>query len=252
MRRWLCIGIAPALLALCACSNGGSETGNPSLPLRIGLNARSSDPEAVAVSTGTAGTVIAEAWVAFGEFAFLRDEQCALLGEYDIIGPTLGVVDLSRPDARITVEVAPASYCGLVVPLHTTTPSADLPDGAPGELAGHSIVLRGERADGTAFFLTHPEQDEIELAAEDGAFEVAAEGARLLLSFDAAIWMQDVDLDLAEVGADEVIRVDATSNRILLDAFERNLECSLELYDDLDDDGAVSADDPLLARCAVD
>jgi hypothetical protein len=252
MRRWPPAGIAPVLLALCACADGGSETGNPALPMRIGLNARSSDPEAVAISTGTAGTVIAEAWVAFGEFAFLQGEQCASLGDYDVTGPTLDVVDLSRSDARITVEVSPASYCGLVVPLHTATPSAELPDGAPDELAGHSIVLRGERADGTAFVLTHPEQDEIELASEDDAFEVAAEGARLLLSFDAAIWMQGVDLDLAELGADDVIRIDGTNNRALLDAFERNLECSLELYEDSDDDGAVGASDPLLARCAPD
>lgn len=241
-----------ALLALCACSAGGSETGNPSLPMRIGLNARSSDPEAVAVSSGTAGTVIAEAWVAFGEFLFLRGVECDALGDYDVTGPTLEVVDLSRADARITVDVTPGSYCGLVVPLHTATPSAQLPGDAPGELAGHSIVLRGERADGTPFLLTHPEQDELELAAEDGEFEAAPDGVRLLLSFDAAVWMRGVDLDAGEVGDDGVVRIDGDDNRALLDAFELNLECSLELYEDRDDDGTVSDGDTRVALCAAD
>ena len=56
-------------------------------------------------------------------------------------------------------------------------------------------MLRGERTDGTPFLLTYPEQDEIELAAEDGEFEAAPDGVRLLLSFDAAVWMRGVDLD---------------------------------------------------------
>jgi hypothetical protein len=243
---------AAALFALCACSAGGSETGNPVQPMPIGLDARSSDPGAVAVATssGAAGTVIDQAWVAFGELTFLRGAECDALGDYDYEGATAHVADLASPDARITVDVAPDGYCGLVVPLQMQTPS--LPERAPPELADHSIVLLGERADGTAFVLTHPEQDELELAAQDAAFVVAPDGADLLLSFDVAIWMDGVDLEAAEVDGDGVIRIDAGSNRALLDAFEVNLECSLELYGDGDADGAVSPGDPLLARCAPD
>jgi hypothetical protein len=220
--------------------------------MRIGLNARSSDPEAVAVTSGTAGTVIAEAWLALGEFLFVSGVACEQLGDFDVTGPTLAVVDLSRADARVTVEVSPGGYCGLVVPLHTATPGAELPEDAPSELAGHSIVLRGERADGTPFVLTHPEQDELELASDDGEFAVAPDGPRLLLSFDAAIWMRGVDLDSAQVGDDGTIRIDGSTNRALLDAFELNLECSLELYEDGDDDGEVGSDDVRLAGCAPD
>jgi hypothetical protein len=243
------IARAALLVAAAGCAAGGSETGNPAVPMRIDLDARSSDPDAVAVavSSGAAGTVIDEAWVAFGELAFLRGAECAMLGDYDVDGPTAHVADLARAGARLTVEVAEGDYCGLVVPLMSRT--TDLPEDAPEELATHSIVLRGRRADGTPFLLTHPEQDELELAARETAFAVDSGAADLLLSFDVAVWMEDVDLDAAEI-ADGVIRIDAENNRTLLDAFERNLECSLELYADEDDDSTVSTPDPLLASCA--
>jgi hypothetical protein len=241
-----------ALVTLVACSSGGSETGNPVLPTRIGLDARSSDPDAVAVavSSGAAGTVIDAAWLAFGELALLRGAECAQLGDYDSDGPTEHVADFAQSDARITVEIVPDDYCGLVLPLELQTP--ELPAEAPRELADHSIVLLGERGDGTPFMLTHPEQDELELAAEDGTFEVAPRRAELLLSFDVAVWMKGVNLDSAVIEDDGSIRIDADHNRALLDAFERNLECSLELYRDLDEDGAVGPGDELLARCAPD
>ena len=46
--------------------------------------------------------------------------------------------------------------------------------------------------------------------------------------------------------------VDTPALVLDLDAFERNLECSLELYRDVDGDGAVGPGDPLLAHCAPD
>ena len=50
----------------------------------------------------------------------------------------------------------------------------------------------------------------------------------------------------------KIEKIDGDDNRALLDAFELNLECSLELYRDADDDGAVSSADPRLAHCAAD
>ena len=128
---------------------------------------------------------------------------------------------------------------------------AALPDDAPMQLADHSVVLTGTRADGTPFMLMHAEQDELEVVADDGSFEVEDGGPRLLLAFDVAAWMGDVDLANAEVDADGTIRIDDTRNPTLHAAFDLSLECSLDLYFDRDDDGALNGTiDPHVARCA--
>jgi hypothetical protein len=237
------------LVLLCACDTGGSETGNP-VVTRMGLGLRSGDPDVIDVgSSGAGGTVLQEAWLAFGEVTLLSEDECANLGEIDIFGPTLVAADLARGDTRIRLEVAAQAYCGLAVPLNLHSAADELPEDAPEGLADHSIVLRGMRADGTPFELMHAEQETLELA---GDFDVEPDGPALLLYFDVAQWMQGIDLDAAELGDDGVIHIDVEHNRALLDAYEVNLECSLELYSDVDEDGLPSDDDPVLARCFED
>ena len=240
-----------AIVAWSACA-GGSETGNPAVPTEIALSVRSTDPDLVALNRGTgvdagAGNVVLrEAWIAFGEAAFLDDADCARFGELEVQGETLVIADLAHAGALLSIDARAEGHCGLVVPLPSR--NAIVPTGAPSELSTHSIVLKGERADGTAFLLTHPEHDELELAAIGGMLEPLEH--RLLLAFDVAIWMRDVELDAAVIGDDGIIHIDAQTNRALLDRFEENLECSLELYADADEDGAVSSGDDLLATCA--
>lgn len=244
MRRALAV-LSTVAMAACA---GATETGNPAVPVDIQLDVRTSDASAVGIRAGAADTVIEEAWVALGEPLFLDEGNCGVLDEYPL-GPTLLAADLAAPDARIELEIRPRSYCGLVLPLQQNSP--ELPDEAPSELADHSIVLTGTRADGTPFLLMHAEQDELEVIADDGSFEVEEDGPLLLLAFDVAALMRDVDLDGAQVDTDGVIRIDATQNPGLHVAFDLSLECSLDLYFDVDDDGALdTAIDPHVARCA--
>ena len=240
----------PVALLLGSCA-GGDEIGNPVAPVELKLGAFSSDPMVVAIAEPAAvGSVIDQAWVSFGRFTFLSGSDCALLNDYSIEQPTLVVADLARPGTHIEAEVPVGSTCGIVVPLQAETDP--LPGDAPAELATHSVVLRGERADGTPFLLTHPEQDELELLPEGGKLEVREGDPPLLLAFDVATWMATVDLDAGEVGEDGVVHIDAEQNPPLLDAFEEAAECSLMLVSDLDADGEVDPDDPLLARCAPD
>lgn len=240
---------ATSLLAsvLMACA-GATETGNPAVPVDIQLDVRTSEASAVGIRTGASETVIEETWVALGEPLFLEEGNCGVLDEYPL-GPTQLVADLAAPDARIELEVRAQSYCGLVLPLQQESP--ELPAGAPSELADHSIVLTGTRADGTPFMLLHAEQDELEVVADDGSFEVEEDGPLLLLAFDVAALMRDVDLDNADVDTDGVIRIDAMQNSGLHIAFDVSLECSLDLYFDVDDDGVLDDTvDPHVARCA--
>jgi hypothetical protein len=240
-------GIAALALLVCACSGGGSETGNP-VAAEIALSLRTSDERAVALSSGAAGTVIEEAWVAFGEISFLDPEQCAQIGDLDVEGETRLIANLAEPGVVLSLEVPERSYCGLVAPVENDNPELADTDA----LRDHSIVIRGEREDGTAFLLRHSEQDELELAADEGSIEVSSGGPPLILAFDVATWMAGVDLEGAQVAGDGTIAIDITSNRALLDQFEVNLECSLELYEDSDGDGLVTGADRRLAHCAVD
>jgi hypothetical protein len=249
-RRLAQLGRATGFAFLCswtACA-GGSETGNPVLPTEIALSVRSSDPGLIAVSEGAQGSVLSEAWIAFGDVAFLNEEQCAMFGEIEGSATTLVIANLARAGVVISIDAEPDGHCGMVVPLPARNDV--LPSGAPDELRGNSIVLRGERADGTPFLLTHPEHDDLELEATDGVID--ALDRTLLLSFDVAVWMRDVDLDGATVGDDGVIHINGAENTERLDRFEVNLECSLELYADGNGDGSVDASDELLAKCFPD
>jgi hypothetical protein len=242
---------AYVLLALClvACETGGSETGNP-VATQMGLGLRTGDPGVIGIRSGEGGAVLQEAWLAFGEVTFLGPEQCANFGEIDVIGPTKRIADLTRENQPLSFELSEPSHCGLAVPLNPS--NDDLPRGAPAALGDHDIVLRGERADGTRFELLHSEQETLELKAEGGQFRIERGGPDLLLSFDVAQWLNRIDLDSTEPGDDGVIHIDEPNNPALIEAFETNLECSLQLFSDQDDDGAVGDDDPVLARCIPD
>jgi hypothetical protein len=237
-----------ACIATSACA-GGSETGNPAPPTQIDLGIRTTDPNAVAVSNAAESTVIQEAWVAFGQPAFLADEECGLLDSYPHKGPTLIAADLAAPDVRVEVDVEPGAYCGMVVPIENKT--RDLTGDTPAELRNHSIVVRGHRSDGVAFTLAFPEQDELELQAlgSAGMFDVRPHEP-LLLAFDVATWMDDVDLDHAELEDDGAILIDDAHNLPLLAIFEANIDCSLDLFEDTNGSGALETGDRRIARCS--
>lgn len=250
MRLALRRAAATAVVCLCACA-GGTETGNPAVPIEIALGLRSSEPSVIALNAGAAGTVVKQAWVAFGEPVFVDVGGCGSLEDAGEPGATRAVTDLASPDATIDLDVPAKTYCGMWVPLQGETPADELPPDAPDELAHHSIVLRGERDDGTPFLLMHAEQDELEIVATKATFDVSELGPTLILAFDVADWMRDIDLDNAELNADGEIVIDPPSNAALHAAFDRQLECSLELYLDEDENGGLDeGTDTLVGRCA--
>jgi hypothetical protein len=231
------------------CCAGGTETGNPFRPIPIELQVRSTDPQTVAISQGTGGTVIEQAWFAIGVISFIREGQCSEFAEIDYpVGESLVTADFTDEKTVVEIDIESGSYCGVIVTLQKRT--TELPDGAPPELGDHSVVLVGQRADGVSFILAHPEQDELEIINQvSGPFSVGPSEDPLSLSFDMAILLKDVNLDAAELDPDGTIHIDEQSNRELLDGFEYNLECALTLYTDADDNGELDTNDTLLATC---
>ncbi len=247
MKRSVALGLL--LLTMLSCA-GGSETGNPAVPTLLGLQVLSSNPEAVAVSQGAGGTVIEEAWFSFGPFNFLPEGFCEDMEFDNRSGPTSVVADLAREGTQIELELDSGVYCGAIVALEPIT--SVFPNAAPEELSDHSVVVKGESPDGVPFILAYPERDELEILSVAGPFAVEASEDALLLVFDVSILMEGVALDTAELSPDGDIRIDAENNEQLLEAFEDNLECALELYGDADSDGMLGDDDMLLASCSED
>lgn len=242
------VGLAALVLHFVCCA-GGSETGNPFRPIPVELQVRSSDPQVAAVSEEAGGTVIERAWFSFGVISFIGDDQCSDPGRFNYeVGDSLVTTDLVDEGTVVDMDIVAGEYCGVIVPLQRRT--SVLPDGAPTELSDHSVVLKGKRADGVSFTLAHPEQDELEIIHQvSGTFDVGPSEDPLLLSFDVAILLKDVDFETADIAPDGTIRIDEHNNRELLDDFEYNLECALTLYADADNNGELDSSDRLLATC---
>lgn len=231
------------------CCAGGSETGNPFRSIPIELQVRSSDPQVAAVSEAAGGTVIEQAWFSFGIIAFIGDEQCSDPDGLNYeVGDSLVTADLADEGTVVEIDMEVGKYCGVVVPLKKWI--SVLPDGAPDELSDHSIVLKGKRADGISFTLAHPDHDELEIINPvSGHFSVGPTKELLLLSFDLAILMKEMELDTADLAPDGTIHIDEQNNLELLKTFKYNLECALTLYADADNNGELDSSDRLLSTC---
>lgn len=245
----LVVGLALAgLVAVGAAGCAGTETGNP-FQVELRADAHSSDPAAVAVGAGGA-VVVTEAWLALDLVRWSPSFDCVGLvaegvaefgtADHAAGGSTLSVFDLPEGD-----------YCRAYLPF--VRAAAPLPEGAPPELEGSTIVLTGElTASGTPFRLVSRLEQTVDvhaLSALGGRFALAADQPALFLGFDVARWFAAVDLAGAEIDGEGVAVIDGSSNTGLLNAFEADMAAGIELYRDLDRDGAVDApDDELLAR----
>jgi hypothetical protein len=70
------------------------------------------------------------------------------------------------------------------------------------------------------------------------------ENRYLLVGFDLAVWLGDLELDDADVEPNGDILIDED----LLEDFEDNLEEAINLFDDSDEDGDLDEDDDPLAE----
>jgi len=241
----LAVAAGLALAALAAAGCAGTETGNP-FQVELRADAHSSDPGAVAVGEGGA-VVVSQAWLALDAIAWFPAFDC--VGTISDDSADFGTADHAAAGAVLEeFELVEGTYCRAVLPfVHAAAP---LPEGAPAELEGSSLVITGEvAASGTPFFLVSRLERTIDIRAVGQGFTLESDRPGLFLGFDVATWFAGVDLAGAELDGDGVAVIDDTSNPDLLSAFESDLAAGIELYRDLDQDGSVdSPDDELLAR----
>ena len=144
--------------------------------------------------------------------------------------------DLELPEGR---------YCGVSFPLIVAGKDVGT---APMQLAEHSIVIVGKRDDGATFELRSTFAKDLFLEAPAGGFAMDDADGSVLIGFDVAVWLSEVDLDSASIGADRNVLVDATHNPHLLADFDRNVQRGVALYRDAKASGQVEPDAKPLAE----
>lgn len=227
----------------------GTDVGNG----RSVVELQSFGYEATAVTTRSlvlgSGTRIDQALVAIERVRLSPGTDCeeGPTSEIDAEGPfvsdLVGVGFLATPPR---FEVDTGSYCAFELGLHKL--DAVGTTGAPAELVGLSVLVRGVRADGVSFEIRSERGEEFKLRATGGAFSLAEGEQPLILAYELSSWIDALDLDSLS-GDPIVVSPDENSER--LDAFEQAVEASARLFEDRDRDGRLgddeSTDDDALA-----
>lgn len=229
--------LLPALVASTAGCSGGTETGNPPFTGALSYTGYSSEPSRVGVRAAGSALSVREAWLDLEGVSLSASGRCGLSSDAALALPGLGVGDHAAGAHVVTsFEATSAVFCQVEIPFVR----AAAPASGPAQLPGNSILLLGELADGTPFSVASRLTPVVALEATAGGFSLAPERAHLLLAFDFAAWLADVDFDGAERAGGEV-RIDASHNLAALHAFEGRLSRGVSLHRDVDGDGVLDA-----------
>ncbi len=208
----------------------GTDVGNPQqAPPQMHLEFSVFDDTASEALPMDNGLEIDEAWMVFTRLSLRHADTCD-----EDVDLTLGepiVADLLDPESVIgTRELYywRGEFCRFI--LHFDSIDANqLPEGAPAELGGHSIVIRGRRADGTAFELRSDFSDRLRLDTEYEAFRLDENPEILEVAFAANSWFDVTALDAIESEGDLIV-IDDESHVALLDYFEAAVQHSARLF----------------------
>lgn len=245
-------GTCAAALLVSACSV--TDVGNPqtgrtsgdaetkeSVDVDVRFEGLQETPDPAALSLPR-GTVIREAWVVMTEFVLFRGSRCT--ADDSTPSEDAVAVDLlessSDPELRLSDRDA-GSYCGLEFELDQLSAS-EMPDGAPSALAGRSVLVRGERSDGTAFELRAAIQPTIELERAGTPFQIDASRKDLLLSYVMEQWIDEEALDSAT--GDAPIVIDRNRRSDVFEHFREQFPTSAHLFRDVDADGTSDPSEP--------
>lgn len=238
-RAWCCWCLC---LGSAACT--GTETGNPSFAGSLGYDAYSSEPKVVALQqadpAAEAELVVESAWLVLGEVLFeVREGDDCDAGSETSGGARvkgLGAGDHAATQAPVTpVELTAGRYCGLRLAVER---SGARPEGAPEELEEHSLLVSGKLADGRDFRVLSALEGELELRADAQGFELDEARAGVVIGFDVASWLGE--LEWPETGEGELVRIDAEHDPEGLAEFEQRFASGVALFRDAEGDGLLN------------
>ncbi len=215
-------------LAALSVACGGPNVGDiVAQEISVTVRAISSDTEAVAIGEPDGGAALTRAFVSARSLTLLacNEEVSPIVLEprgYELVSE-------SPYNERVTTAVR--SFCGVQLEIEPLEANA-----AKGVPEGASLYVEGTDGNGDPFTLSSEASFSLVLETED---EEGFGKVPLILGFDAATWLQGLPLpeDMSDMAAQQ---------------FDEQLDDAVALYVDLDDDGALDADesDPLLRATA--
>jgi hypothetical protein len=243
------LGRIATVIAAASASCTGTEVGNPvAEPISVSLTARTSSGDVAFESDEDAGggeMVIDQLWVSLGDARFVIDDDCSAQRDNRVVVDGPFIADLAQGPSVLAERLPEGSYCSVRVSLErAATSDASFPD----ELSGHSVLLRGHRSDGARVVIRSRDKPDFVLRGKSEAFRIDDAQNALFLAFDAAAWLQGVDLETATPNAEGEIIIEPGTEGARLRTFETNLKRSLALFKDGNSDGALApseASDPL-------
>lgn len=240
MSRALVVGLGWLLVAC----TGGTETGNPVVAGTLSYSGYSSEPDRIGVGEGGDVATIEQAWFALDRVAISK-QGCDQGRGQDFEVPALGLGDhAAGAHVSTAYEAEAGAFCHVELPF---VPVADDAESGPAELRGHSLLIVGQLADGTALSILSDAQPSVVLEADADGFVLETGLSDALVAFDFARWLEGIDFAQAE-RIDDTIVISAESNAALLEQVEANLAAGIVLYRDADADGVLDDDPEELAR----
>lgn len=156
----------------------------------------------------------------------------------DIPGPLVAdLVAGGLVTGPVAFPVNKGAFCKLKVGLHKLG-GGESPAGAPADLAGLSILMKGARLDGVAFTVRADLSEDLDLSATQGSFDLPAGRSPLFLAYEIGSWMTALELD--QLPGPGPLVVDKQNNADSLDAFQEAVKSSARLFKDQNDDGDLS------------
>ncbi len=239
------LSLLSSLLLVAGCQSG-TETGNPSITGLLSYTGYSSAELDVGVGVGRAGRVatVEAAWFALDSVIVSADGCAGRTAAF--VAPALGIGDHAKGSHNSTAFAAePGAFCTVELPF-LPVPSGT--NDVPAEVAGHAILLTGKLPSGVGFRIVSDRAPLIRLSAASAGFALEAERPDLLLAFDFATWLAELDFASAAVSDDGSIEISSTQNSELLAAFDAQVPRGVLLYRDRDADGVVDREPELLAQ----
>lgn len=247
MTCWRRAGAWACVLWLAACA--GTETGNPSFDGTLGYNTYTTNAQSVALLQSSDDAIVVDnAWLVLGDVGFVGGEGCDPSVATPVHAEGLGPGDHAPVAAVETpLTMSEGRYCGMHLPFVRAAAAAD---NTPEELVDHSVLIRGTLPDGRAFTVLSAFDGDLFLEAIDQDFAMDAAQSSVLVGFDVATWLGDLNWSSAAADNDNVVHVDGQNNSALLQAFESHLASGTALYRDPDGSGQVTSSSEKLAAGA--
>lgn len=247
---WISTTAALALLAAPGCS--GTSVGNPpsAQVTKVKLGLVGTEDSGTVMQGLVGGLTLGEAWVSLSQIALRDAENCkpgnegngAEEGEFDVSSAFAAdlLTGAVYPAAPEWERMSDESYCALQTSLGS---SGEPVLGAPPELHGHSVYVRGTRADGTPFEITSDLDEALKVQARGkGQFSLGEGEVGLLLSFNLNAWLNPTLINEAQVEGGW-IHADNSKNPALAETVNKQLPGSARLLRDRDRDGKLDPGD---------